>query len=111
MVLEHLQDVKKEYNDTKKEGKPEAVDEWFKTKLPEWMSKLEQALPGQSGFAVGSQVTLADTELYTIVTAFFDNLEGVAASISACPKIQRSVELVKALPGIMELMAIVEKSK
>ena len=102
MVLEHLQDVKKEYNDTKKVG-AEAVAEWFTKNLPVWMGKLEKCLPGNNGFAVGSKLSLADTELYTIVTAFFDNLEGAAASIAACPKIQKSVELVKALPGIVAL--------
>jgi len=111
MIQEHLQDIKKEYNDAKKEGKPEVVEEWFKTKLPEWMAKIEGALPGQSGFAVGSKLTMADTELYTIVTSFFDNLEGVAAAVAGCPKILKSVELVKALPGIVELMAIAEKNK
>ena len=116
MVLEHLQDVKKEYNDTKKVG-AEAVAEWFTKNLPVWMGKLENCLPGNNlpgnkislpgnnhpGFLIGSKLSLADTELYTIVTAFFDNLEGAAASIAACPKIQKSVELVKALPGIVAL--------
>merc|ERR1711998_638417 len=43
MINEHLIDGKKEYNDTKKGGE-EAVASWFKTKLPEWMGKLEKCV-------------------------------------------------------------------
>ena len=104
-----MQDVKKEYNDTKKAGEP-AVAEWFKKNLPVWMGKLEKCLTGKEGFAVGSKMSLADTELYTIVMAFFDNLECAAASITACPKIQKSVELVGGLPGICALNATIHKT-
>ena len=107
MVNEHLIDVKKEYNDTKKAGggvDSEAVAEWFKTKLPEWMGKLEKCL-GDNGFAVGSKMSWADVELFTFITSFFDNVEGAAASIENCPKIQRSVELIKTLPAMAEHLA------
>jgi glutathione S-transferase len=103
MVNEHLIDMKKEYNDTKKVGE-EAVAEWFKTKMPEWMSKLEKALD-DNGFAVGNRLSWADIELFTIICSFFDNLEGAAASIEGCPKIKRSVELVKALPAMAAHLA------
>jgi len=103
MIMEHLQDIKKEYNDTKKVGE-EAVAEWFKTKLPEWMGKLELTL-ADTGFAVGNKISLGDTELFTFITAFFDNLEGATASIAACPKIQKSVETVKTLPSMVEHLA------
>jgi len=102
MVMEHLVDVKKEYNDTKKVGE-EAVAEWFKTKLPEWMGKLELTLP-DTGFAVGNKLSLGDTELFTFVKLFFDDLESVAAAIASCPKIQKSVEAVNSVPAVMELL-------
>jgi len=103
MINEHLIDVKKEYNDTKKVGE-EAVANWFKTKLPEWMGKLEKCV-GDGGFAVGSKISWADVELFTFITAFFDNLEGAAASIDACPKIKNSVALIKNLPAMQEHLA------
>lgn len=109
MVMEHLQDVKKEYHDNKKVGE-EAVAEWFKQNLPGWMVKLEKCLTGNKVLDVGSKLSLADTELYTILTAFFDNLEGTAASIAECPKIQKLVELVKALPGIVSLLELAKST-
>ena len=96
MINKHLIDVKKEYNDTNKLGE-EAVANWFQAKLPEWMGKLEKCL-GDEGFAVGNRLTWADVELFTIIKSFFDNLDGAAASIAACPKIQKSVELVATNP-------------
>jgi|Transcript_34937 glutathione S-transferase len=102
MVNEHLIDVKKDYNDNKKVGE-EAVAEWFKTKLPEWMGKLEKCLG--DNFAVGNKISWADVELFTFITVFFDNVEGAAASIKACPKIKRSVELIKTLPAMAEYLA------
>jgi glutathione S-transferase len=103
MINEHLIDVKKEYNDTKKLGE-EAVAKWFQAKLPEWMGKLEKCVGGK-GFAVGSKVTWADVELFTFITAFFDNKEGAAASIQACPKIKNSVALIKNLPAMRAHLA------
>ena len=96
LIEAHLQDIKKEYNDTKKIGE-EAVAAWFEKNMPEWMGKLEKCL-GDEGFAVGNRLTWADVELFTIIKSFFDNLDGAAASIAACPKIQKSVELVATNP-------------
>ena len=44
-------------------------------------------------------------ELFTFITAFFDNKEGAAASIEACPKIKNSVALIKNLPAMREHLA------
>ena len=60
--------------------------EWLKTKLPVWMSKLEKCL--------GGKLSWADVELFTFLTAFSNDLEGAAVSFAACPKSQKSVELI-----------------
>jgi len=52
--------------------------EWLKTKLPVWMSKLEKCL--------GGKLSWADVELFTFLIAFFDDLEGAAASFAPVPR-------------------------
>jgi len=107
MVLFHLLDIKQDYNLTKKIG-DDAVEKWFKVKLPEWMIKLEASITG-SEFAVGSKISLGDIELYIFVKCFFDNLDAAAASIEACPQIKRSVKLVADLPSVATHLASLEK--
>jgi glutathione S-transferase len=106
MICEHLADIRKNYQDAKKKEKEEegSVAKWFKETLPEWMSKLEFCL-GAKGFAVGEKLSLADVRIFHFVKDYFDNKEGAAAGIAACPKITASVAAVESNQGIKDYLA------
>jgi glutathione S-transferase len=95
MLGEHLADIKKTYQDAKKKekaGQEGAVDKWFADDLPSWLAKLEACLGATTGFAVGAKTSLADAKIYVFMKEYFDNLEGVAAAASECPKVVASAE-------------------
>ncbi len=98
MITEHVRDIKQKYNDSKV-GKKDADLEAAKTKfisedLPVWFGKLEKCLSGTNGFAVGSNISLADVTIYSLVNDFFDDLAGAAAATAAAPRVAASAESV-----------------
>ena len=45
--------------------------------LPEWMQKLEQTLEGNTGFCVGSKLSLADIVIQQNLRDFFEDKKAV----------------------------------
>jgi len=101
MVFEHLADIRKSYQDSKKKGE---ADKWFAETLKEWMKKLEATLGG-GGFAVGSKISWADYRLWHFANDYFDNKEAVAAGVADCPKLLASVKAVASQPAIVDYLA------
>ena len=100
MVTEHIRDIKQAYNDAKAGKKGDelnAAKTEFVTnpeKLPLWISKLESTLSGD-GYAIGSNLSLADVSIYSFICEFFDDKEGALAAASSSPKVLNSCEKVK----------------
>lgn len=97
MIVEHLADIKKTYQDAKKkakaaaeEGDDKAVEQWFETALQEWFFKLEACLGATRGFAVGSRISWADAKIYVFVREYFDDLDAVARALT--PKVKASAD-------------------
>lgn len=85
-INEHVGDIGAAY------GKKESDEKWFQDTLPSYMKKLEAALPGTQGFAVGDKASLADVAIYRLLSdvqpaydSKFD--DDVLAAYADCPKI------------------------
>lgn len=95
MITEHCRDIKQKYNDCKVGKKGEAMEaakaQFVGTTLATWFAKLEKTLPGEE-YAVGNKLSLADIVIFSLVKDYFDDLTGVWAATSECPKIRASCE-------------------
>jgi prostaglandin-H2 D-isomerase / glutathione transferase len=101
-IAEHVKDLKDKYMKVKAEG---SVDTFFETTMPAFMELIEKVLGDTPGCAVGTKISYADVCLYMLITEFFDNKEGAAASIANCPKITAAVAAVAAHPGVVAWLA------
>jgi glutathione S-transferase len=84
---EHVGDISAAY------GRKESEETWFKETLPSYMKKLEAALPGTLGFAVGDKVSLADVAIFRLLSdtqpAYDSKWDSdVVAAYADCPKIK-----------------------
>jgi len=90
-VAEHARDINDAYSRKglmfmkDKEKKAEIQEKWLKEELPVLLQKLEAALPGSDGFAVGSKMSLADVCIFKLLKDTYD--EDPEAAYSDCPKL------------------------
>lgn len=93
MLCEHVVDIKKKYSDCKTGLKGDELEaakvKWATEEMPVWMKKLELCAS-----PVGSTPTLFDIVIYACVYEFFDTKELAIASITECPKLKASCDLV-----------------
>ena len=95
-LCECIRDFKDAYQPVRKmENKEESMQKWFGETLVGKLSDFEKLL-GDSGYAIGSSLTLADFVIYSFLVDFFDDKEGIAFSMRSCPKLQKLVETVGA---------------
>ena len=95
-LCECIRDFKDAYQPVRKmENKEEAMQKWFGETLVGKLSDFEKLI-GDSGYAIGSSLTLADFVIYSFLVDFFDDKEGIAFSMRSCPKLQKLVETVGA---------------
>lgn len=98
MITEHVRDIKQKYADAKagKSGEELAnvKNSWLEKDFVEWLAKLEKTIPGTSGFAVGTKLSLADITIQQLVQDYFDNKDLAAAAAAQFPKISSSVQVV-----------------
>ena len=110
-ICEHIRDIKEKYGKvraiTDAAEKEAAMTKWFTTELSEWLSKLEMSLPSGrgAGYCVGNKVSLADVAVWSFLSDFFDNKEGVAASVKPCAQLVGIVDAVAALPALQKWLA------
>lgn len=77
-VTEHVRDINEAYNRKglrfmkDEEKKAELEKKWFEEELPDFLSRLNAALPGQS-FAVGETVSLADVAIFKLLKDTYPN--------------------------------------
>jgi glutathione S-transferase len=96
-ICESVRDFKEMYQKVRslsEEDKEAGTNEWFTVTLVERLSLLEHQMVGETGFSVGSSITLSDVVLYTYVTQFFDNKEASYNATLATPKIRAIVDRV-----------------
>lgn len=97
-MAEHVRDINDAYS--KKgiffmkdaEKKAELKAKWYTEELPCSLQKLELAIPGTHGFAIGSKTSLADVCIYKLLKDTYD--DDVTAAYSECPKLQSIVQSV-----------------
>lgn len=103
---EHVRDIREAF--AKARGTPfgpknaeteEKLVKWFDEDMPNWMARLEKAT-GDSGFAVGSKLSLADVALYIFLTQGISDQERCKKTYAACPSISGIVSGVGELEGV-----------
>eukprot|EP00439_Symbiodinium_sp_Y106_P073271 s2313_g13.t1 len=103
-MAEHVRDINDAYQRKgvffmkDEEKKAELQKKWYEEDLPDWLSKLEKALPGSGGFAVGSKASLADVVIFKLLKDTYP--DDVSAAYDACPKIKAIVEGIEKNEGI-----------
>jgi len=85
-INEHVGDISAAFM------KKDSEEQWFKESLPTYMRKLEAALPGTQGYAVGDKISLADVAIFRLlndVQPAYDSKwdSDVSSAIAECPKI------------------------
>ena len=96
-ICESVRDFKEMYQKVRGldgEEQVSGMNEWFTVTLVERLSLLENQMVGETGFSVGSSITLSDVVLFTFVTQFFDNKEASYNATLATPKIRAIVDRV-----------------
>jgi len=100
-IGEHISDINAAYQKVRgiadASEKAAAMDKWFSEELKTWLGKLEKAIAittKASGCSVGSKMSYADILIWSFVTDFFDNKEGVKASMAGCTNILAVQEAV-----------------
>jgi len=100
-VCEHVRDVNDAYRSKglfgmkDEEKKAEITKKWFGEELPAFLKKLEAALPGPDGHAVGGKTSLADIVLFKLLKDTWSN-QDVAATYADCPKLNAIVATMDA---------------
>ena len=106
---EYIRDFKTAYQGAKrKEDRKTALVEWFEVTLPAKLWEFDVLLTRNTDFqdipetiilpnkrfAVGGKLSLADIVIYSFLSDFFDNKEGVSAACSTCPTLNNIVRTV-----------------
>lgn len=105
-IAEHVRDISDTFNRKglffmkDQEKKAELTKEWYDKELPEFLGKLEKALPGSSGFAVGSKMSYADVVIFKLLKDTYQ--DDVASAYSDCPKLKAIVDAVGKEAGLQK---------
>lgn len=108
-VAEHVRDINDAYSRKglfsmkDEEKKAEILKQWYETELPAFLTKLEKALPGATGFAVGSKNSLADVAIFKLLKDTYDR--DVSATYKDCPKLQAIVAGLEKHAGLQKWIA------
>ena len=106
---EYIRDFKTAYQRVKrKDDKEAALKEWFEVTLPSKLREFDVLLTRNTDFqdipetiiipdkrfAVGGKLSLADIVIYSFLSDFFDNKEGVTNACSTCSTLKNIVKTV-----------------
>eukprot|EP00435_Cladocopium_sp_Y103_P056444 s699_g19.t1 len=103
-MAEHVRDVNEAYNRKglffmkDEEKKAELKKKWYDEELPPFLTKLDTALPGSDGFAVGKKVSLADVAIFKLLKDTYDT--DVSDAYKSCPKLKAIVSSMEKNDGI-----------
>ncbi|CAK9010322.1 unnamed protein product [Durusdinium trenchii] len=105
-MAEHVRDINEAYNRKglffmkDEDKKAEIKKTWYEEELPTFLAKLDKALPGSDGFAVGKKVSLADVAIFKLLKDTYD--ADVSKAFASCPKLQEIVANVEKNEGIQK---------
>lgn len=105
-LAEHVRDISTAFNSKgtfmmkDEEKKAEIQKKWFEEELPTWLSKLEKAVPGTDGYAVGGKTTLADVAIYKLLKDTYPN--DVSGAYDSCEKLKAIVAKLDAHEGLQK---------
>lgn len=109
-VCEHVRDVNDAYRSKglfgmkDAEKKAEIEKKWFAEELPTLLKKLDVAVPGTDGFAVGGKTSLADIVIFKLLKDTYADRD-VATSYADCPKLGRIVSGMDKHKGLQKWIA------
>jgi len=93
-VAEHVRDINTAYQQKgtffmkDQEKKKEIEAKWLGEELPVMLGKLEKALPGADGFAVGSKLSYADVLIFRLLKDTYSGVNAAETFAADCPKLQ-----------------------
>ena len=96
---EQILDIKQAYNKAKTAG-GDAVKQFFAEDLKKTFAVFEkQANKDQSGYWIGSRLSLFDIQLYNLIH-FFDDQQSVQQALEGCPTLKAIHDQVEQTPQI-----------
>ena len=103
-AVEQITDVKQAYNKAKAAGDAD-VKKFFAEDLKKGMAAFEkQANQSQSGYWIGSRLSLFDIQLYNLIH-FFDDQQSVQKALEQCPALRKIHDTVEQTPAIKKWLA------
>ncbi|KAG8458868.1 hypothetical protein KFE25_004202 [Diacronema lutheri] len=106
-ILEHTRDVRDAYGravpafGAETEDKAAKRAQWYAEALPDWLRRLEAALPpGGNNVAVGSSLSLADLAIWHLLRDYFADAEKTMQAASGCERLNAIADMVGAMPAI-----------
>lgn len=101
---EQINDVKQAYTKAKAAG-DESAKKFFDEDLKKAMEIFEkQANSSQSGFWIGSRLSLFDIQLYNLIH-HFDDQQSVQKALEQCPRLRAIHDNVEQTPAIKQWLA------
>ena len=103
-MAEHVRDINDAYRRKgtffmkDAEKKAELNKQWYEEELPPILKKLDMALPGSDGFAVGEKVSLADVAIFKLLKDTYD--VDVSDAYDSCPKLKAIVSNMEKNDGM-----------
>lgn len=98
-VCECIRDIKDRYQKIRS-GTNEEKDHYFSTILPNEFADLVKVLDSSTKYAIGNKLSLADVNIYCLVTQFYDNKEAVKNIAASIPRIRDIVIKVASKPEV-----------
>ena len=103
-ICEYVRDFKEAYQTVRKlpnTEKEDGIKKWFNETLFDRLKLLNNILcKTHSHFSVGDKLSLADVVLYSFITQFFDNKEGVLRSCEGSPHLLNIINHVSNLEEV-----------
>jgi len=107
-VAEHVRDINTAYERKgtffmkDQEKKDEIMSKWLGEELPAMLGKLEKALPGADGFAVGSKLSYADVLIFRLLKDTYSGVNAAETFAADCPKLQAIAATVETNDGLKQ---------
>lgn len=102
-ICESIRDIKDAYQNvrnTQQEKKEEAMNIWFNDTLPERLTLLSNLFDEEGKYCINNKLSLADIVLFSLITQFFDNVDG---SMNAASKNPRIIKIINSIFDIEEV--------
>jgi glutathione S-transferase len=102
-ICESVRDMKDTYQNvrnTQQEKKEEAMNIWFNDTLPERLALLSNLFDEEGQYCINNKLSLADIVLFSLITQFFDNVDG---SMNAASKNPRIIKIINSIFDIEEV--------